>query len=60
MNNVPLTSPMELRGDLASNWQFFKELWEDYITATESPGKDGRVFALNSYGARLPQGIKIN
>ena len=52
-SNVPLTSPMELREDLASNWQFFKEQWEEYIAATES-------FAPNSYGRRLPQGIKIN
>ena len=39
-NNVPLPPPLELRRDLASNWQFFKEQWEDYITTTESAGKD--------------------
>ena len=45
-NNVPLPpSLMELRGDLSSNWQFFKEQWEDYITATESAGKDESIKA---------------
>ena len=44
-NNVPLPSPMELGGDLASNWQFFKEQWENYITATESTGKDESIKA---------------
>ena len=44
-NNIPSPSPIELRGDLASNWQqqFFKEQWEDY--ATESAGKDESIKA---------------
>ena len=63
-NNVLLLSPMEIRGDLACNWQFFKEQWENCITITESAGKDESIkaaFAPNSSnGTRLPQGIKIN
>ena len=44
-NKVPLPSPMELRGDLTTNWQFFKEQWEDYITATKSARKDESIKA---------------
>ena len=34
---------LDLRGDLVSNWQFFKEQWVGYITATESAGKDKSI-----------------
>ena len=43
-NNVLLLSTMELR-DLASNCQFFKEQWQDYITSTESAEKDQSIKA---------------
>ena len=36
---------MELRGDLASNWQFFKKQWVDCITARESARKDESIKA---------------
>ena len=45
-NNILLLPPMELKGDLASNWQFFKVQWEDYITTTESAGKNESIKAL--------------
>ena len=44
-NNVPLPSTMELRGDLANNWQFFKEQGEDYIDATKSERNDELIKA---------------
>ena len=63
-DNYPLPSLIDLRRDLASNWQFFKEHWEDYITTTEGAGKGESIKAAllypNSYGSRLPQVIKIN
>ena len=44
-NNVPLPFPMELIGDAARNWQFLKQQWEGYITATASAGKDESIKA---------------
>ena len=44
-NNISLLSPMELRGDPASNRQFFKEQWEDYINTAESARKDESIKA---------------
>ena len=43
--NVLPPFTLELRGDLESNWQFFKEQWVGYITATESAGKDKSIKA---------------
>ena len=45
-NNILLPPPMELKGGLASNWQFFKVQWEDYITTTESAGKNESIKAV--------------
>ena len=44
-SNVLLPSPIQSRGDLAINWEFFKEQWEDYITPTESAVKDKLIKA---------------
>ena len=32
--NIPLPSKMELKGDQAANWNFFKEEWADYEIAS--------------------------
>ena len=32
--NFPFPTPMDCRGDVASNWEFFKQQWSDYELAT--------------------------
>ena len=32
--NFPLPSPMKCHGDVTGNWDFFKQQWGDYETAT--------------------------
>ena len=34
-SNFPVPAPMVCRGDVASNWEFFRQQWEDYEVATE-------------------------
>ena len=34
-SNVPVPAPMVCRGDVASNWEFFRQQWEDFEVATE-------------------------
>lgn len=33
-HNFPLPSPMNCRGDVAGNWEFFRQQWSDYEIAT--------------------------
>ena len=33
--NFPVPAPMVCRGDVASNWEFFRQQWEDYEVAIE-------------------------
>ena len=32
---LPLPAPLEYKGDVYSNWKYFKLQWEDYETATQ-------------------------
>ena len=34
---------MICKGDLASNWEFFRQQWEDYEVATGLEGKDAKI-----------------
>ncbi|BES90768.1 Reverse transcriptase (RNA-dependent DNA polymerase) [Nesidiocoris tenuis] len=34
-SNIPLPSKLELKGDVAANWDFFKEEWNDYEVASD-------------------------
>src|SRR5260221_14340347 len=34
-NNIPLPHPLQLSGNIASNWKRFKGQWSNYETATE-------------------------
>ena len=34
-SNFPVPARMVCRGDVASNWEFFRQQWEDYEAATE-------------------------
>ena len=33
-SNFPIPSPMNTRGDIVNNWEFFKQQWNDYEVAT--------------------------
>ena len=33
--NFPVPCAMEVKGDLVTNWQFFRDQWLDYEVATE-------------------------
>lgn len=34
-SNFPVPQSMVCKGDVASNWEFFRQQWEDYEVATE-------------------------
>ena len=40
--NIPLPSKMELQGDQAANWSFFKEEWNDYEIASGLDQQDDK------------------
>ena len=42
-SGLPVPAPMDTKGDLPSNWQFFKQQWADYEVATELKDKDKTV-----------------
>ena len=52
--NIPVPAPMEVKGDLLSNWAFFKYEWEDYEVATglREKSKNVRVATLRSVMGR--------
>ena len=39
-SGLPVPALMDTKGDLPSNWQFFKQQWVDYEVATELKDKD--------------------
>ena len=41
--HFPIPSPMEIKGDLPSNWNFFKDQWCDYEIATGLNKKDAKI-----------------
>ena len=43
MSNFPVPPPVEVKGDLMSNWSFFRDQWEDYEIATGLNDKDKTV-----------------
>ena len=59
--NIPVPAPMEVKGDLLSNWIFFKDQWEDYKVATglREKSKNVRVATLRSVMGRLAPSLCI-
>ena len=46
---IPLPSKMYMTGDQASNWEFFKDSWKNYATATKLDQKDKKIVAARYY-----------
>ena len=42
---IPPLSKMDMTGDQASNWEFFKDSWKNYATATKLDQKDKKIVA---------------
>ena len=42
---IPPPSKMDMTGDRASNWEFFKDSWKNYATATKLDQKDKKIVA---------------
>ena len=42
---IPPPSKMDMTGDQASNWEFFKDSWKNYATATKLDQKDKKIVA---------------
>ena len=42
---IPLPSKMDMTGDLVSNWEFFRDSWKNYATATKLAHKDKKIVA---------------
>ena len=40
---LPAPSPMDCKGNTVEHWKGFKEVFEDYSTATELEKKDNKV-----------------
>ena len=40
---IPPPSKMEVKGDIVSNWSFFKDSWHNYVIATELNEKDKKI-----------------
>ena len=40
---IPVPHPIDMKGDLANNWEFFKEPWTNYETATELDTKNEKI-----------------
>ena len=56
-HNFPLPSAMNCRGDVAGNWEFFRQQWSDYEIATGLIHREEtiRLATLRSaMGPRLP------
>ena len=57
MNNLPVPEPMNVTsGNVAENWSYFREQWNDYKIATGLREKDKKILCCNSernYGQRL-------
>ena len=49
-SGLSLPAPMETKGDLPSNWQFFRQQWTDYEVTTElkEKNKTDRIATLQS------------
>ena len=52
--NIPVPAPGEVKGDLLSNWIFFKDQWENYkaVTGLREKSKNVRVATLLSVVGR--------
>ena len=42
---IPPPSKMDMSGDLVSNWEFFRDSWQNYATATKLADKDKKIVA---------------
>ena len=42
---IPPPSNMATTGDQASNWEFFKDRWKNYASATKLDQKDKKIVA---------------
>ena len=42
---IPPPSKMDMTGDRASDWEFFKNSWKNYATATKLDQKDKKIVA---------------
>ena len=52
--NISVPTPVEVKGDLLSNWTFFKDQWENYevVTGLREKSKNVRVATLISVVGR--------
>ena len=39
----PAPHPIDMKGDLANNWEFYKDSWTNYETATELDTKNEKI-----------------
>ena len=64
--NIPFPKPLDLKGDLATNWKAFKRIWENYEIATglvnKEPGLRCATFltCLDPDGLHVVDGLKFD
>ena len=42
-SHFSVPSPMNMKGDIVNNWEFFKQQWDDYEVATGLEGQDQKI-----------------
>ena len=50
-SNFPVPSAVVCKGDLTSNWEFFKHQWQDYELATELDQKSQVIRVVTFHGS---------
>ncbi|XP_061195310.1 uncharacterized protein K02A2.6-like [Saccostrea echinata] len=64
--NIPFPKPLDLKGDLATNWKHFKRVWENYEIATGLRERDTQLrcatflTCLGSDGLHVVDGLKFD
>ena len=43
---IPTPEKMNMKGDLVSNWEYFKDSWNNYATATEVSKKSEEIVVV--------------
>lgn len=64
--NIPFPKPLDLKGDLATNWKHFKRVWENYEIATGLKQRDTQLrcatflTCVGSDGLHVVDGLKFD
>ena len=58
---IPTPEKLNMKGDLVSNWEYFKDSWNNYATATElskNIGRNRRCDVVVCHGQGMPSDLQ--